>query len=78
MKIRAIVLILLVAAVAALLAAKGFTANPSPDEYTSKYKIQYIPTTYFLDSAGNITFDYVGVIQMDEMRAKLNALTGEG
>ena len=77
MKIRAIVLILLVAAVAALLAAKGFTANPSPDEYTSKYKIQYIPTTYILDSAGNNTFDYVGVIQVDDMRAKLKALAVE-
>ncbi|MBU7008059.1 thioredoxin family protein [Phosphitispora fastidiosa] len=146
MKIRAVVLILLVAALAALLAAKGFRTNPVPDEYTSngavsqsadlikqsiqdgkpawllfhsktcqpciemekvfntlkpefegkvtfvdinvndpaeqelcaQYKIQYIPTTYLLEPAGNIAFDYVGVIQLDEMRAKLNALAGEG
>lgn len=146
MKLKAVVLILLVAALAALLAAKGFTTNPGADEYTSngatsqstnlikqagqdgkpawllfhsktcqpciemekvfntlkpefegkvifvdinvndpaeqdlcnQYKIQYIPTTYFLDPAGNMTFDYVGVIQVDDMRAKLKALTEEG
>ncbi len=146
MKFKAVVLILLVAVLAALLAAKGFRTNPGTGGYTlngaisqsanlikqagqdgkpawllfhsktcqsciemekvfntlkpefegkvtfvdinvndpternlcTKYKIQYIPTTYFFDPAGNITFDFVGVIQVDEMRAKLMALTGEG
>jgi len=145
LKLKAVVLILLVAALAALLAAKGIRTNPGSDEYTSngavsqsaklirqagqdgkpawllfhsktcqsciemekvfntlkpefegkvtfidinvnnpaeqdlcaEYKIQYIPTTYILDSAGNNTFDYVGVIQVDDMRAKLKALAVE-
>jgi len=145
LKLKAVVLILLAAAVAGLLVAKGVRTNPGPDEYTSngavsqsaelikqaeqdgkpawllfhsktcqpciemekvfttlrpefegkvtfidinvndpaeqdlctEYKIQYIPTTYILDSSGNITFDYVGVIQVDDMRAKLKALAVE-
>lgn len=39
-----------------------------------QYGIQYIPTTYFLNASGAATFNYVGVIQEAEMRAKLKAL----
>ncbi|ADG81349.1 thioredoxin family protein [Thermincola potens] len=141
MKLKATVLIVLVAAVVALFAAKGIKSGSAPEEYSSntasqtaslieeakqkgqpawllfhsttcqsciemeavynalkpefegkvafininvndpaeqdlcvQYQIQYIPTTFFLNSKGEITFNYVGVIQQDEMRAKLKEL----
>jgi len=48
--------------------------NPVEQALCSRYQIQYIPTTYFLNSKGEVAFNYVGVIQQDEMRAKLKAL----
>ena len=48
--------------------------DPAEQELCNQYQIQYIPTTYFLNSKGEKTFNYVGVIQQDEMRAKLKAL----
>lgn len=49
--------------------------DPAEQELCAQYKIQYIPTTYFLNLKGEKTFNYVGVIQQDDMRAKLKALT---
>jgi thioredoxin-like negative regulator of GroEL len=49
-------------------------SDPAENKLSSQYQIQYIPTTYFLNHKGEITFSYVGVIQQDEMRAKLRAL----
>lgn len=49
--------------------------DPAEQELCAQYQIQYIPTTYFLSSKGEKTFNYVGVIKQDEMRAKLKALS---
>ena len=48
--------------------------DPAEQALCSQYQIQYIPTTYFLNSKGEPTFNYVGVIQQDEMKAKIKAL----
>jgi thioredoxin-like negative regulator of GroEL len=52
--------------------------DPAEQDLCMEYKIQYIPTTYILDSDGNSVFDFVGVIQVDDMRAKLDAVAVEG
>ena len=51
--------------------------DPAEQALCTQYQIQYIPTTYFLNSKGETTFNYVGVIKQDEMKAKLKAL-GDG
>lgn len=48
--------------------------SPAEQELCTQYQIQYIPTTYFLNSKGKVAFNYVGVISQDEMRSKLKAL----
>lgn len=48
--------------------------SPAEQELCSQYQIQYIPTTYFLNSRGEVAFNYVGVIGQEEMRAKIKAL----
>ena len=48
--------------------------DPAEQALCSQYQIQYIPTTYFLNSKGEATFNYVGVIKQEEMNAKLKAL----
>jgi len=48
--------------------------NPSEQALCQQYRIQYIPTTYLLNSNGEVVFSYVGVIGLKEMRAKLKAL----
>lgn len=48
--------------------------SPSEQELCVQYQIQYIPTTYFLNSNGEVAFNYVGVISQDEMKSKLKAL----
>lgn len=39
-----------------------------------KYKLQYVPTSYILDGQGNITYQNVGVIPLDELTAELNGV----
>lgn len=48
--------------------------DPAERELCIQYQIQYIPTTYLLNSKGETTFNYVGVIKQDEMQKKLTAL----
>ena len=48
--------------------------NPDEQQLCSRYKIQYIPTTYFMNSKGETVYNYVGVIPTEEMRTKLNDL----
>lgn len=48
--------------------------DPAEQKLCAQYQIQYIPTTYFLNSKGVSTFNYVGVIKQEEMKAKLKAL----
>lgn len=48
--------------------------NPAEQELCMQYQIQYIPTTYFLNTKGEPIFNFVGVIKQDEMRAKIKAL----
>ena len=48
--------------------------NPLESKLLEQYQIQYIPTTYLLDGNGKIIGPYVGVIPIEEMRGKLNAL----
>ncbi|MGI6413722.1 MAG: thioredoxin family protein [Syntrophomonadaceae bacterium] len=37
-----------------------------------EYHIQYIPTTYILDRAGEIVFTEIGVISEEDLKAELN------
>ena len=48
--------------------------DPVEQALCLQYQIQYIPTTYFLNSQGEPTFNYGGVIHQEEMRAKIKAL----
>ncbi len=48
--------------------------DPADQALCAQYQIQYIPTTYFLNSKGESTFNYVGVINQEEMNTKLKAL----
>lgn len=48
--------------------------SPAEQELCAQYQIQYIPTTYFLNSKEEVAFNYVGIISQDDMRYKLKAL----
>lgn len=48
--------------------------NPAERELCYRFNLQLIPTTYFLNAGGELTFTQVGIIKLDEMRSKLKAL----
>lgn len=48
--------------------------DPLEKGLLEQYQINYIPTTFLLDGNGKIISQYVGVLSIEEMREKLNAL----
>lgn len=48
--------------------------DPGNMQLVREYKIQYIPTTYLYDKNEQVFFQQVGVISVEDMRTKLNAL----
>jgi thioredoxin-like negative regulator of GroEL len=51
--------------------------DPSEQDLCYDYNIQTIPTTVFLDAAGQVTEGYVGVIDEASMRQMLDRLIGK-
>jgi thioredoxin-like negative regulator of GroEL len=37
-----------------------------------QYKLQYVPTTFIVDSQGNTSYHNVGVIALDRLQAELD------
>ncbi len=48
--------------------------DPLEKGLLEQYQINYIPTTFLLSGKGEIVTQYVGVLTIEEMRGKLNAL----
>lgn len=48
--------------------------DPFEQALCAEYHIQYIPTTYFLNSKGEAIFNYAGVIKRAELKSGLQAL----
>lgn len=41
-------------------------------EIIRTWKIQYIPTSFIVDSAGKVSYQYVGVIPVEDLKKELN------
>lgn len=51
--------------------------NAENQDMLRQYPIQYVPTSYFMDKQGNISFSVVGVLEPDEIRAELNKVVSD-
>lgn len=48
--------------------------DPNNEKLLTDYKIRYIPTIYLFDKHKQLFYQQIGVVSVEEMRAKLNAL----
>ena len=53
------------------------TDDPSGQQLAGQFSFQYIPTSFFLSSDGTVVDTFTGAMSADEMRARLDALTGK-
>ncbi len=51
--------------------------NAENQDMLRQYPIQYVPTSFFMDKQGNISFSVVGVLEPDEIRTELNKVVSD-
>lgn len=52
----------------------AITDDPSGQQLSSRFRFQYIPTSFFLTADGTVADSFTGVLTADEMRARLDSL----
>jgi thiol-disulfide isomerase/thioredoxin len=50
---------------------------PGSQELASKFKFQYIPTSFFIEAQGKIVDSFTGAMDEAEMKARLDKLTAQ-
>lgn len=52
----------------------ALTTDPAASEVLRRYQVQYIPTSIFIDGSGEVAEVYVGPLDEDALRAKIEGL----
>jgi len=55
----------------------AITDDESAQRLAARFQFQYIPTSFFLDSAGQVVDSYTGVLSEEELKAKLDQLVAQ-
>lgn len=53
------------------------TDDPSGQALAARFSFQYIPTSFFLKPGGSVADSFTGVLSVEEMRGRLDALVAE-
>lgn len=55
----------------------AITGDPSGQELASQFSFQYIPTSFFIDTNGEVVDSYTGTLTEADMRHRLDKLVTE-
>jgi len=55
----------------------AITDDPSAQKLASKFRFQYIPTSFFVNADGTIADSYTGPLTEADMRARLDKLVAQ-
>lgn len=55
----------------------AITDDASGQQLAARFNFQYIPTSFFFDSKGELVGSYTGVLSVEELRARLDSMVTE-